>query len=659
MRLRAPILAAFVPAVLVAGWVAFAGAPRTSAAPPGAIDQRPARAPQLAAIDALHPDNQPGADGKRPPAPAPAWGGRFTIHTELLPIHLNLALTSSAYARRIAGEVHAWLMGFDPLTLQLVPELAKSLVIEDTLTRTSGEPTVLHGRVEDGGQEWIVTAKGATTRVPKSDAASVAKSTVFTFRLRDDIRWHDGHPFDAHDVVFSWSIYGNPDVKCQARRWQYQKIVSAEALDTLTVRFVYAEQYFNALTTVGDMFLLPRHLYDPTDPDHAQADPEFHAARRAKDPAWKPGPTDVADCVNDNVHNRQFVGLGPYKLSSWSDDALEIERAPGWRAFKEPGYFDRVRWRRVADFGAAFRALVAGEVDFDDAVTSDDYFGSVAASPDFQRRFYAGTHRSQIYWFVGWNTRSPKLSDPRVRSALAHLADLEGYRQSYYRGLAEIMTGPFLPGAAARDPAIASLKHDIARAEQLLTEAGWIDRDADGIRDREGVALEIEMLVAAQNAPALAFAAKYQEDLARGGVRLKIQPIEQNVLETRKRDRQFEAVQAAWAVAPEADPEQTWHSRWAGTGDRSSNFVGLVDPEVDALIESGQSELDPARRAAIWHKLQARLMELQPYLFCYAPLRKFALLRTVRGFQETALDPNWNLRTMHYVAGTPGTRDAP
>ncbi len=659
MRPRALFLAALVPAALVAAYVAFAGVPRTSAAPPGAIDQRPARAPQVAAVDALHPDNQPGVDGKRPPAPAPAWGGRFTIHTESLPVHLNLPLTSTAYARRIASEVHAWLMTWNPITLVLVPELAKSLVVEDTLTRTSGEPAILYGRVEDGGEEWIVASKGTTTRVKKSDTASVAKSTVFTFPLRDDIRWHDGHPFDAADVVFSWSIYGNMDVKCQARRWQFQKIVSAEALDEHTVRFVYAEQYYNALTTVGDLFILPRHLYDPTDPDHAKADPEFHASRLAKDPAWKPGPKDVADCVNDNVHNRQFVGLGAYKLASWGDDSVEIERAPGWRAFSEPGYFDRVRWRLVANFGAAFRALVAGEMDFDDAVTADDYFGSVATSGDFQRRFYVGTHRSQIYWFVAWNTRSPKLSDPRVRRALAHLADLESYRQSYYRGLAEIMNGPFLPGAAARDPAIAPLAHDIARAEELLTEAGWIDRDGDGIRDKEGVALEIELLVQAQNTAALTFAAKYQEDLARGGVRLKVQTLEFTVLEERKKKREFEAVQSAWAVAPEADPEQTWHSRWVASAEKSSNFVGLADPEVDALIESGQRELDPARRAAIWHKLQARLMELQPYLFCYSPLRKFALLRSVRGFQETAMDPNWNLRSLHYVAGTPGTRDRP
>jgi peptide/nickel transport system substrate-binding protein len=608
---------------------------------------------RLPPADSFHPARRPGPDGALPPMPAPTWGGTLTIHTENLPRHLNLALSSSAYARRILSNTHAWLQGYDPRTLRIVPEIAERVDVEDMLKSATGERI---GHIDDGGDAWIVHADSGDERVPKSSGVSVARGVVFTFHLGAGWTWHDGHPFDADDVVFSWSIYHNPDVKCDERRWQHLKIERAEKLDARTVRFVYAEQYFHAAITIGDLFLLPRHLYDPTDPDHVRHAPEFHAARLARDPSWKPGPKDIADCVNDNPHNRIFVGLGPYEVKSWIDDVLEVERASTWRDDARAGHFDRIRWRRVPDFAAAFRALSAGELDFDDAVTTDDYFGSVAESPEFRAKYYTGTHGSQSYWFIGWNTLSPKLTDPRVRRALAHLADLESYRTGYYRGLAHAMNGPFLPNSPARDATIEPLAHDVKRAEALLVEAGWIDRDGDGIRDKDGVALEIELLVEAQNTPALGFAAKFQEDLARGGVRLKVQGLDFATLDERKSKRRFEAVQLGWAMAPEADPEQMWHSRWAAADKTGGNFVGLADPEVDALIEAGQRELEFAPRQAIWHRLQARLMDLQPYLFCFAPLRKFAMLRGVRGFQETLTDPNWEARDLYFAPGTPGTR---
>ncbi|MBL8861449.1 MAG: hypothetical protein JNK02_05500 [Planctomycetes bacterium] len=633
----------------------------SGASGPGASDQAAGgrAGPALPPPDSFHPDRRPGTDGARAPLPPRTWGGTLTIHTESLPRHLNLALASNAYARRIASHVHAWLQRTDGETLALVPELAESVTVEDVLTRRAGEPRELVGAVADAGDDWLVRTAAGEERVPKAAAAALLRGVVFTFRLKPGVAWHDGHPFDAEDVRFSWSIFANREVKSD-RRWQHEKISSCEVLDPLTVRFRYAEQHFNAALFVSDLFLLPRHRLDPSDPDHARLFPAWHAARRAQDPGWTPGAQDVAELVNELQQRREFVGLGPYRLASWTDSVLEIERAPTWQDSTTAGHFDRVRWRLVADFGAAFRALLAGEIDFLDALTTEDYFGSIAASDGFRERFYTGTHRTQAYWYVGWNTRLPKLSDPRVRRALAHLADLEAFRTGYYKGLARTMTGPFLPSSPACDPSIRPFAHDLARAEELLAEAGWIDRDGDGVRDKGGEALAIELLVQAQNAPALAFAAQLQQDFARGGVRLAVVALEFNALQDRRDRRQFEAVQLGWAMAPEADPEQSWHSRWAGPDSSGgSNFAGLADPEVDRLIEAGQQELDFEARQRVWHRLQARLFDLQPYLFCYAPDRKFALLRSVRGFQETRVDPNWDLRALYFAPGTPGTRPAP
>src|SRR5262249_5685012 len=141
-----------------------------------------------------------------------------------------------------------------------------------------------------------------------------------------------------------------------------------------------------------------------------------------------------------------------------------------------------------------------------------------------------------------------------------------------------------------------------------------------------------------------------QESLARIGIRLTFVPLEWNTLMERRASREFDALSLAWVLPYEIDPEQMWHSKWAGKDERSSNFPGLADPEVDALIEQGQRELDPAKRAAIWRKLQARVYALQPYLFGFDPPRKFAMSRKIRGMQLVAVDPNYVIRRWYYPA---------
>jgi ABC-type transport system substrate-binding protein len=105
----------------------------------------------------------------------------------------------------------------------------------------------------------------------------------------------------------------------------------------------------------------------------------------------------------------------------------------------------------------------------------------------------------------------------------------------------------------------------------------------------------------------------------------------------------------------ESDPEATFHSKTAN-GD-TSNFPGLADPEVDKLIEKLQGELDRKARAGIWHELQRRLYELQPYLWGFSPPRKFAYSQKLRGVEFVRPDPNYVARRWHWAAGTPGTRE--
>lgn len=626
-------------------------------------------APQSTAtpvVDEFHPDRRPRADGTLPPLPKPAYGGRAILHMESMPKTLCLAIENSAVLRRILYEVNETLLLRNWDTNVLECDLCTSYDVEDTLVTARGpgvhDKDLVFGKIREDGDEWVVTPISkenplkSETRVKKSDALRVDRGTVFTFRLRDGVTWHDGHPFDARDVWFSWSIYTNPGVNCQSKRFQFTKIREAVVLDARTIRFDYAESYFQAPSSLGDLFLMPSHLYDLDDPDNASADPEFRAAMKAKDPNWKPSAEDKARYVNENRHNREFVGLGPYRLVSFGTDSIEVTRFDGYFDPSRAGYLDTLRWRAIRDLTAAFQAQLNGELDFFDTVTTDDYFGATTNTKTFTDRFYKGTHETSIYWYVGWNNLRPQFADVRVRRALAMLFDFDEFKNSYYHGLATQITGPFPPRAPAYDPSIAPIPYDPKRAAALLAEAGWYDRDGDGTIDKDGQPFTIELLMQSSNAVASAFAAKYQENLARVGIRMSMRTLEYNALLERRDRGEFDALALGWAPPYENDPEQLWHSRWGSAKDKGANFVGFQDAQCDALIEAGQRELDVDKRSAIWRKLHARIYELQPYLFCFNTPRKFAMNRALRGFQSVVGDPNFVARRWYYPEGTPGTR---
>ncbi|MCC6406027.1 MAG: hypothetical protein IT453_02595 [Planctomycetes bacterium] len=651
--------------------------PAPSAKPPvdAAAPDAAAQAPELVPTDAdfFHPDHQPGPDGKRPELPTPAYGGRVIVRTDLMPPSLNYALDGTAVTRRILYEVHETLAVSDFATGELLPDLAASWDVEDSLflkrTDASGAaatPERLVGLVTRDGEHYEVRARdprapdggssAAPLRVPIADVQSLERGTVITFHLRRDVRWQDGEPFDASDVAFSFSIYSNPRVRCDNKRSNYDAVRSCEVLDPYTVRFALDRAHFKALGNLADLFLMPAHRYDLSDPDHARFDPDYVAAKRAADPSWKPTADEQGDYVNAHPNNRELIGLGPYRVTEWSKDYLEAERWDGYFAPENGGWFDTIRWRLIENDNTANEALLAGEIDFNDRLRADEYFGEFTQSKAFTDRCYKGYLYADAYGFVAWNLTRKPFADVRVRQALGRLFDYPDIRTNYYRDQAIQVTGPQPVSSPAYDWTIEPLKFDPQRADELLTEAGWYDRDGDGLRDKDGVAFEFEITINTGSKTSEVLMARFQEELAKQGIRARITANEWSLFQERCVRRDFDAAARGWVPPPEVDPDALFHSRWAKPEVGGSNFCGFADPEVDRLIEAGQREIDDAARYAIWRELGRRIYAAQPYVFLFNPARKFGLNKSIRGFQALRLDPNYQLRRWYFPAGTPGTR---
>ncbi|MFO1011782.1 MAG: ABC transporter substrate-binding protein [Planctomycetota bacterium] len=707
MRARSALAPLFLAGLAALAWRGLGGAESAHATQASASQAAPVVAEVKGAkveADLFHPARAPGADGKRPAAPTPAYGGRATVHLERLPRTLNNVLENQGAIRRMMYELHETLLLRDWETMEWGPNLAKEWTVEDAIWVKPGAPDyptfdvggrrVVVGKIVGESAEQIEVAQNETTDLPstlifpdqnpkarrgdrggiswwdrqssdgkglvqRSDVERIERGSVLSFRLRDGVRWHDGHPFDWRDVQFSLELYANPLVECGERRPQFSEIVRIEhytepwgAGPASTVRVWFASQSYYRLTALGsELTILPAHLYDLNHPDNVDGQ-----KKRATDPNWKPSQAEAAEYINKNPHNRAFVGLGPYKLARFDEQGVLAERNPHYFDPSRAGYLDQLFWRFIADDGAAFQALLNGELDFFARMSADDYFGPATQSDAFTKRNYKGHFYSGNYWFTAWNLRRPQLADVRVREAIARAFDFEGFKNAKYKGLADVVTGPWMLNRPEYDKSVLQYPRDPARARALLEEAGWLDRDGDGVVDKDGVKLEIELLSDAGNAISRAFAAKLQEDLKAVGIALRYTALDSKAVDERKKKRDFDAVALAWALGFETDPEQVWHSKWAPADAKGSNFGGFADERCDRLIEAGQKELDPEKRAAIWRALHARIYELQPYLFGYSPPRKFGMNKALFGLQLVAQDPNYVLRRWYYPAGTPGTR---
>jgi ABC-type transport system substrate-binding protein len=556
----------------------------------------------LLAVSLLAPVAQ-----EAPPQPRAA-ASRAIVHVASLPDTLFKPFEVTAEARRILLEVHDSLLRRDLATGELVPAAARSFREELR---------------EDGGLD-------------------------ITFELRDGVRWHTSRVpgygarepqlLDAADVAFSLALHRIDGLSCPATAALFEHVTACVQVDSRTVRFECSETSSYLLARLGlSLPLTPAHLYDLTDPDHPRHAPDADSRARAA-------------AIRDNPHNAAWVGLGPYQVVSHGQQVIEARRfllpdgQPGYYDLARSGKLDVLRWREIKDDATARRALIEGELDMFERLSTDEFTNPGQLSDDFEARFALQLRWLPNFGYVGWNTRRPQLADVRVRRALALAVDLEAYLASNYRGLARRVSGPAPYGSPDYDGSVAPPAHSRAKAVELLEDAGWYDRDGDEVVDHEGVPLRIELLIAAGGAPALTMATYLQEAFRHIGVRLDVTPLDGATLSERLRERAFDAHLGFWVLAPDFDPSPFFHSKYALAG--GFNHSGIDEDCVDACVDLIRRSLGPAARHAAWHDLHRRLAEdVVPYLYLFQVPLRCAVDRELHGVEVFPQDPGYELRS--------------
>ncbi|MGH7799551.1 MAG: peptide-binding protein [Thermodesulfobacteriota bacterium] len=427
---------------------------------------------------------------------------------------------------------------------------------------------------------------------------------VYTFFIKKGIKWQDGVPFTSHDVVFSYEKIMDPKVDAPHLRNYYQDIKRVEALDDSTVRFTYARPYFLALEFCGGMDIVPKHIFEKGD-------------------------------FNTNPAGRHPIGTGPYKFIKW-DTGKEIALGRNESYWGKKPNMKRIVFKIITDPTVTLQVLKRGEIDFSGLTPIQ--WSRQTSSERFKKHFEKLSYFTPNYSFIGWNTDTPFFKDKRVRTAMTYLVNRKLILEKILYNLGEVVTNPFYINSPEYDKSIKPYPYDPLKAKQLLDQAGWVDHDGDGIRDKEGVKFGFEFLLPSGSVTGEQISTILKEELKKVGIKMNIRRLEWAVFTKQLDERKFDAVTLSWAMGVESDPYQIWHSSQA---ERGSNFVGFKNKEADQLIEKARTEFNRKKRIELYRRFTEIVYQDQPYTFLFCRKSTVALQRRFKGVKvhPLGLDP--------------------
>ena len=409
-----------------------------------------------------------------------------------------------------------------------------------------------------------------------------ADGTELTFTLRDDVRWHDGEPTTARDVAFTYRRVTNPETGFpNSQYWTYYEDV--EVLDTYTIRF-RLRPHADILDPWRVLGIMPEHLL---------------------------GDVPAAELGNHPFGQRCPVGNGPFRVVDHADGQQWIFEANP--SFPEDlggrPFLDRVLYRVIPEKSTLLTELLAGGVDV-----------YLEAVPPHAERIQSGedtrlvAFQGRSYSYVTWALSDDRFSDLRVRRAFAHAIDREGLAAAILEGYGRVAHTSVPPYHWAYDADVDLLPYDPARARQLLDDAGWVDTDGDGVRDKNGQRLAFELTTNAGSQLKADAQDVIQSQLGAVGVDVSTGIVDFGTFIEQLIERDFEASIGTWNTDFKHDDWSTFH-RDADT--EPYGWGAIDDDELAMLLDTLMLVPDQEVGRPLWGAYQRRLADLQPYTFLY------------------------------------------
>lgn len=409
-----------------------------------------------------------------------------------------------------------------------------------------------------------------------------ADGSELTFTLRDDVRWHDGEPTTAEDVAFTYRRVTDPKTGFpNSQYWTYYEGV--EVLDTYRIKF-RLRPHSDILDPWRTVAIMPRHLLEDVPPEELGRHP---------------------------FGQRCPVGNGPFRFIDHADgQQWTFEANPAFpQDLRGRPFLDRLVYRIIPEKSTVLAELLTGGVDI-----------YLEALPQHAEQIQNGeglrlaAFQGRNYSYITWNLADDRFSDLMVRKAFAHAIDRQGLVNAIMDGYGIVAHTSVPPFHWAYDPNVDQLPYDPALARRLLDQAGWVDTDGDGVRDKAGRRLAFEMTTNAGSRLKAAALDVIQSQLGAVGIDVSTRIVEFGTWLQQVSDRDFEASIGTWNNDFKLDDWSTFHS----DADTTQYGWGSIDDDELAMYLDTLM-LVPNREEAqpLWSAYQRRLAEIQPYTFLY------------------------------------------
>lgn len=424
--------------------------------------------------------------------------------------------------------------------------------------------------------------------------------TRLRFQLREGVTFHDGTPFNAEAVKFTWdrALFSDPPGLWKGLAGP---IAAVEVVDEYTVDIVSEVPY-------GPLLLTASMIYTGV-------------------------VSPAAVEKYGEAYGRNPVGTGPFRFVEWqTNDHITLEANEDyWRG--RPA-LDRVVFRVIPEDGARMLSLRAGEVDM---VLNPP--PSELASFESDPAFVVSMADSVQVFYLGFNLDKPPVDDLLVRKAIAHALDIPLIVESVLEGGATVATSVISPGVFGHIDMELDERYpyDVARAQELLEQAGWTDSNGDGIREKNGEPLVLKVLPASgRYLKDREVAEVTQEFLRQVGIQADLEIFEWGTTFSLSQEDplQYHMVSFAWLTTT-TDADYTLFSNFHSEElpPESWNKYRYSNPEVDTWLEQARGSIDEEERLELYTQVQQQLAEDLPSIPVYNTNELAVHSASVEGFQ--------------------------
>ena len=423
-------------------------------------------------------------------------------------------------------------------------------------------------------------------------------SQVYTVTLKDNLKWHDGQPLTADDVVFTYQLVQNPDVKSPLNSgWRGVRV---EKVDDKKIKFTLTAPYspFANNLTNG---ILPKHLLESKSPSSLRS---------------------------DQFNNQSPIGSGPFRWSSINqidEETKEIALSSNTDYHRGPPSLDGLVIVTYPDANSLNKALAGNDLTAAAGLSLKD-----SEFSDFESYPFVTNSANMIFL----KNSSANLADVKVRQALLRatnatkLSELVGYQAIPVRE-------PILNNQIGYDPAYRQLSYDKTEAEKLLDSAGWVKPEGGQYRQKNSQDLSLK-LVSENNTIYPELVAELQKQWAEVGVKVDASFVSQNeITQTYIPNHQYDVFLYSINIGPDPDVYAYWHSSQSEARTSRLNLSEFKSGVSDLALESGRSRQDTNLRAAKYKPFLNAWKNEAPAIGLYQPRFLYLTNQPVYGIENS------------------------